>query len=123
MIARNFFSQETASNMDYHQEILEKLEKLKRETTELELMMECYSLVFKREFNKWKAEKEALPESDLPSQKPTNEQILFLNERYKEIFDLHEQGLSAEQIAKQLDKGYGEVTFILQLASQEKKGD
>jgi len=38
-----------------------------------------------------------------------------LKERYREIFQLEEQGLSAEQIAAKLNKGLGEVEFILRL--------
>ncbi|HJV45605.1 MAG TPA: hypothetical protein VJ824_07745 [Bacillota bacterium] len=44
---------------------------------------------------------------------------LFLNDRYKEIFELKEQGLSTEQIAKQLGRGYGEIAFILELANKK----
>jgi len=44
---------------------------------------------------------------------------LLLHDRYKEIFDLHNQGLSVDQIAMKLEKGSGEVAFILQLAVQE----
>jgi DNA-binding NarL/FixJ family response regulator len=43
---------------------------------------------------------------------------LLLNDRYKEIFDLKERGLSTEQIAKELQKGFGEVAFILDLAGK-----
>lgn len=45
------------------------------------------------------------------------ENNLFITERYKEIFDLYDKGLSAEQIAKELEKGLGEISFILQLAN------
>jgi hypothetical protein len=43
---------------------------------------------------------------------------LLLNDRFKEIFDLKERGLSTEQIAKELQKGFGEVAFILDLAGK-----
>ncbi|MDR7001004.1 DUF6115 domain-containing protein [Neobacillus niacini] len=123
LIARSLIGEESRTKKDHYQEILEKLGKLKRDTAELELTVECFSLAIKREFNKWQAEKQALAAAVQSVEKSPNEQQLFLNERYKEIFDLYAQGLSAEQIARKLDKGYGEVSFILQLASQEQKGD
>lgn len=47
-----------------------------------------------------------------------NEKKLLLNDRFKEIFELHEKGLSVEQIARKMEKGNDEVSFILQLANQ-----
>ena len=45
-----------------------------------------------------------------------------LRERYGELFHLHQQGKSIEQIAKKLGMNKGETALILQLAKQEEEG-
>ncbi|GAB7388243.1 hypothetical protein BSNK01_20800 [Bacillaceae bacterium] len=55
-------------------------------------------------------------QADLPPQ-----DLLALSERYQEIFSLHRDGKSVEQIAKTLGMGNGEVQLILQLASLGEK--
>ncbi|QJC52259.1 hypothetical protein HGI30_12275 [Paenibacillus albicereus] len=42
-----------------------------------------------------------------------------IRQRFRVLFDLHEQGLSIEQIAKRLGMNKGEVLLIQQLAKQE----
>lgn len=44
-----------------------------------------------------------------------------LRERYKDLFNLYDQGKSTEQIAKKLGMNKGEVLLILQLAKQEEQ--
>ncbi|MGG3563613.1 hypothetical protein ABES03_18675 [Neobacillus rhizosphaerae] len=112
--------------MDYQQELSLKMlsnqEKLIRQMSDLKSIVEHNHLIIQRENEQWKAEmvqamNSVKIESDSIS-KANNGQQLFLNDRYKEVFDLKAKGLSVEEIAKQLGKGNGEVAFILQLAEQ-----
>ncbi|MEH7300169.1 helix-turn-helix domain-containing protein [Neobacillus drentensis] len=112
--------------MDYQQELSLKMlsnqEKLMRQLTDIKTTIEHHHMMTQRENEQWKAEMvQALNavkiESDSNS-KANNGQHLFLNDRYREVFDLKAKGLSVEEIAKQLGKGNGEVAFILQLAEQ-----
>lgn len=53
---------------------------------------------------------------DEPSRAPL---LLNVRERYADLFRLHDQNKSVEQIAKKLNMNKGEVQLILQLAKQE----
>ncbi|WP_261381309.1 DUF6115 domain-containing protein [Paenibacillus cremeus] len=44
-----------------------------------------------------------------------------MRERYKELFQLHEQGKSTDHIAKKLGMNKGEINLIVQLARQEER--
>jgi thioesterase domain-containing protein len=44
-----------------------------------------------------------------------NQDALLLDNRYREIFDMRQQGLSNDVIARKLDMGTGEVALIVQL--------
>ncbi|MEW9667661.1 hypothetical protein ABLT31_02200 [Ammoniphilus sp. 3BR4] len=46
----------------------------------------------------------------------TSQDILHLRNRYKEVFDLCNQGYTIEEISKELGYGKGELELILQLA-------
>lgn len=47
-----------------------------------------------------------------------NEDRLSLKNRYKRVFELESEGLGAEEIAKRLGAGRGEVELILSLAAK-----
>lgn len=91
-----------------------------REMSQLKTTMEQQHKLIAHEFEQWKAERQALEVSIQNAPTSNHKENLFLYERYKEIFDLQKQGLTAEQIAKKLEKGSGEVALILQLAVQER---
>jgi hypothetical protein len=60
-----------------------------------------------------------------PEQTPSQEkekESTGLRQRYGELFQLHQQGKSIEQIAKKLGLNKGETALILQLAKQEEEG-
>ncbi|MFH7818114.1 helix-turn-helix domain-containing protein [Neobacillus thermocopriae] len=88
-----------------------------REWNELKTMMERHHEEVLTELGKWEATRQSMQQTS----HSTQNQHLFLQDRYKEIFHLHQQGFSVEQIAKKLDKGVGEVSFILQLAGPPSK--
>ncbi|MEH7438407.1 helix-turn-helix domain-containing protein [Neobacillus drentensis] len=110
--------------LDYQQELhlkmLSNQEKMIHQISELKGMMEQNQIVHQLEYEQWKEEIKVLGSSikAVPKSTSGSGQHLFLNDRYKEIFDLQDKGLTAEEIAKELGKGCGEVTFILQLADQ-----
>lgn len=105
-----------------NQNLLEKQQKIMQEIAELKGQTEHYQGLILEEFANWKVERKAL-ESSLQASlkeatKTEKQPNLQLNDRYREIFDLHEQGLTVDEIARKLEKGVGEVSFILQLASK-----
>lgn len=51
--------------------------------------------------------------------KPIEQDILHLYDRYKEVFQLLEQGVAKEEVSKQLGYGKGELELILQLAGRK----
>lgn len=119
LIVIGSFGRENASQQDMQQIILGKQKNLVREINELKGTMEHYQLLVHKESEKWTAERQAMESPVQATTKSKNQQNLLLNDRYKEIFDLHARGLSVDEIAKKLEKGCGEVTFILELADQE----
>jgi DNA-binding NarL/FixJ family response regulator len=118
------FRREVVPQQELHQKIVENQNKVIREIAELKGTMKYNHTSLQQEIEQWRVERQAFEASVKATTKLKNEQNLFLNDRYKEVFDLQKQGLTVEQIAKKLDKGNGEVSFILQLATQEhaKKG-
>ena len=110
---RSAFVPSIEKTMDYEKLILLELNEVKKsvETHTAENRSEL--LLLREEFQSL-VEK---AKSDLHEEKLENN--LFITERYKEIFDLQDKGMSDEQIAKELEKGLGEVSFILQLANRK----
>ncbi|WP_405082610.1 DUF6115 domain-containing protein [Paenibacillus chitinolyticus] len=58
-----------------------------------------------------------------PQEAPRTEPELSVRARYAALFELHDQGKSTEQIAKQLGMNKGEVMLIMQLAKREGHSD
>ncbi|MCY9592933.1 hypothetical protein PC41400_21290 [Paenibacillus chitinolyticus] len=58
-----------------------------------------------------------------PQEAPRTEPDLSVRARYAALFELHDQGRSTEQIAKQLGMNKGEVMLIMQLAKREGHSD
>jgi DNA-directed RNA polymerase specialized sigma24 family protein len=50
------------------------------------------------------------------------EDLLALHERYRRVFELKQEGLDIEEIAKRLGAGRGEIELILSLASPHERG-
>jgi hypothetical protein len=121
LVIRNSTRQEVANEQENHQAFLVKQQLVLREISELRVNVEDFHQSVKREIKQLRAERKAF-EVSLQVEKKKSKQVenLFLNDRYKEIFDLQQQGLSVEEIANKLEKGHGEVAFILQLAAQER---
>lgn len=122
LIAKKSGKKDIDPQKRYYQNLLENQQKIAREIVELKGQTENYHEQIKAEFANWKVERKALEESLQASLKQAvkteKQPDLHLTDRYKDIFDLHEQGLTVDEIARKLEKGVGEVSFILQLASK-----
>lgn len=115
--------------MEQTQKIVENQMALYREMVEVKAKLENYYGAIQQESEKLRADRQVFETAlqGLAKPKPKSraksklkeEQNLLLNDRYKEIFELQKQGLNAEEIAKKLDKGCGEVSFILELATHK----
>ena len=121
LAAKGSSRQKSADQQELQRKIIEIQAKMIREIHELKGNIKQNHSLIQSEFEQWKAELKAMEASVQPtshSQSNDNGQNLYLNDRYKEIFELLDQGLSVDEIAKRLGKGSGEVSFILQLADQ-----
>jgi hypothetical protein len=112
---------EVSDHKELPLEIFERQKKLSRDMVVLKENLEIYHTVIVKEMHQWREEREKLEKLIEGSAKSQNVHHLFLNDRFEHIFSLQKQGLSVEQIAKKLDKGTGEVSFILELAKQSVK--
>lgn len=50
------------------------------------------------------------------------EDTLYLRERFQRVFDLQQEGLSLDEIAKQVGAGRGELELIFSLATPQERG-
>jgi DNA-binding NarL/FixJ family response regulator len=115
LVVRGSLRREVDSQQEWHLKIHEHLNKMKREISEQKISLDHYQRSLQHESQQWKEARKAFQSSLLATKESTIQQTLLLNDRYKEIFDLHKQGLSVGEIARKLEKGNGEVSFILQL--------
>jgi DNA-binding NarL/FixJ family response regulator len=118
LVVRGSLRREVDPQQEWHLKIHENLKKMKREISEQKINLDHYQRSLKQESEQWKEARKAFESSLLAKKESNIGQNLFLNDRYKEIFDLHKHGLSVEEIAQRLEKGNGEVSFILQLDAQ-----
>jgi DNA-binding NarL/FixJ family response regulator len=116
LIARKRVHKEVDKNQSVQIRMIETNEEMKREIFELKTAMEHLSRVFQQKNEQWVLERKAVEAAIPAGTSSKNAQNLLLNDRYKEIFELRNQGFTVEQIAKKLEKGNGEVSMILQLA-------
>ncbi|WP_066366940.1 DUF6115 domain-containing protein [Neobacillus fumarioli] len=107
LMVKNFSSKTSPD----HRKILETQKLLTREMAELTMAIDHLHQSIQQEAEQLRTEVQSIQSSI----KGNVQQELLLKERYREIFQLEEQGLSAEQIAAKLNKGLGEVEFILRL--------
>ncbi|WHY79718.1 hypothetical protein QNH20_11455 [Neobacillus sp. WH10] len=119
LAVRDSLRRKLDSNKDLYQKMNENQKQLIQEITELKITLRQYQQTIKAENEQWRIDRHELVASIKATEKTMSGQNLLLHDRYKEIFDLHNQGLSVDQIAMKLEKGSGEVAFILQLAVQE----
>lgn len=119
LAVRDSLRRKLDSNKDLYQKMNENQKQLIQEITELKITLRQYQQTIKAENEQWRIDRHELVASIKATEKTMSGQNLLLHDRYKEIFDLHNQGLSVDQIAMKLEKGSGEVAFILQLAAQE----
>ena len=119
LAVRDSLRRKLDSNKDLYQKMNENQKQLIQEITKLKIALKQYQQTIKAENEQWRIDRHELVASIKATEKTMSGQNLLLHDRYKEIFDLHNQGLSVDQIAMKLEKGSGEVAFILQLAAQE----
>lgn len=119
LAVRDSLRRKLDSNKDLYHKMNENQKQLIQEITELKITLRQYQQTIKAENEQWRIDRHELVASIKATEKTMSGQNLLLHDRYKEIFDLHNQGLSVDQIAMKLEKGSGEVAFILQLAAQE----
>jgi DNA-binding NarL/FixJ family response regulator len=118
LIKQSSSKQAISSQQDVYQDMLQHHLKMKQELSELRGTVELCAISIQQKNEQNKLDKNAAISPVSSTNKANQVKKLSLNVRYKEIFDLHQQGLTAEQIARKLEKGYDEVSFILELASQ-----
>lgn len=109
--------QSDGAQQQTEQILLQQTIKNKQEITGLkQLLLQQHQQLMEE----WKQVKEA---PQVQEEKPPQvvEEPLFLNDRYEEVFALKRKGLTTAEIAKKLEKGYGEIDLILQLARKEEK--
>jgi hypothetical protein len=120
LVGKNSFR----NNFDYqqvsHQKMSENNQKIVLEISELKKDLEHSHTLLQQAFKQWRTERHAFETTNQSASKSSDEQNLFLNDRYSEIFELQKKGFTVEQIAKELGKGCGEVSFILQLDAQKR---
>ncbi|MFK9090557.1 DUF6115 domain-containing protein [Bacillus salipaludis] len=120
LITLGSLRQRSDSKEDMYQKINGYQKQMVQEMTELKMAVNHYQQLLKQQCEQWQTEKQILEASIKENRKPMTGQNLLLHHRYQEIFDLQAQGLTVDQIAMKLNKGSGEVAFILQLAAQER---
>lgn len=54
-------------------------------------------------------------EGENKQRRSKNKRVIQLNTRYREVMNLHSEGLSETQIARKLDMGKGEVKLIMEM--------
>lgn len=115
---KSFTQWKSTQNREMYQKLLENQNILSSEITELKRAMDHQRALTQKEFALLRDEIQPFKISIKTPIDSNGVQNLIVNNRYTEIFELQKKGLSAEQIAAKLDKGLGEVEFILQLAVQ-----
>lgn len=118
LILKSFREWKASLEQGTYQRLMENQNILSRELTELKRTVDRQKTLAQQEFNQLREEIKSLSVNIQAPPDLNNEQNSFLNNRHIEIFELQNKGLSAEQIAAKLDRGLGEVEFILQLASK-----
>lgn len=106
------------SQQELNQKLIENLIKIKREMSDLKTFVDQHTRLFQVEMARFRAEQERPPIVVEDREPKVEREQLFLHDRYKEIFDLQQQGLSISEIARKLEKGDSEVELILQLAGK-----
>jgi DNA-binding NarL/FixJ family response regulator len=106
------------TQQELNQKLIENLIKIKREMSDLKTFVDQHTRLFQVEMARFRAEQERSPVVASTIEQKVERETLFLNERYKEVFELQDQGLSVSEIAKKLEKGDTEIELILQLAGK-----
>ncbi|MEH7107199.1 DUF6115 domain-containing protein [Bacillus sp. JJ1764] len=111
--------QDTGTQMILDQKILENQRDMMNEMNELKIELSKQQKILLKKMEELRVEKQVTYAAPKPVEPVKKEPSLFLNDRYKDIFALHQQGMTIDEIAKKLEKGVGEVSLILQLANQD----
>lgn len=120
LIVKSSSQKKAPHEQGYMQKMLENQKLLSREMSAMKTAMEDQHALAKQQYELLHAKLHSFAESVQSAPSSNGGQNLLLNDRYKEIFELQKKGFSAQQIAAKLDKGLGEVDFILQLAAQSR---
>jgi DNA-binding NarL/FixJ family response regulator len=118
LILKSFTQWKASLEKDTYQRLLENQNILSRELTELKRTVDHQKTLAQQEFNQLREEVKSFTVNIHAPRDSKSEQSSLLTIRHMEIFELQNKGLSTEQIAAKLDRGLGEVEFILQLAGQ-----
>ncbi len=108
----------TDSQQEVNQKLIENMIIIKREMADLKSFIDQHTRLFQIEMARFRAEREEAVAAPKIQEVDRQNEHLLLNDRYKDVFDLQQQGLSISDIAKKLDKGYTEIEMILQLAGK-----
>jgi len=87
--------------------------------SDLKTFVDQHTRLVQVEMARFRAEQERPSVVAPTTEQKVERETLFLNERYKEVFELQDQGLSVSEIAKKLEKGDTEIQLILQLAGKQ----
>ncbi|PFP30799.1 hypothetical protein COJ96_02215 [Bacillus sp. AFS073361] len=126
LVARGSSRRDIVSQREFYRSIVENNKKISPEIAELKrtidefkgTVQEYHTFFQQVREQQWGMEKPVDERSVQSRTISNNGQKLLVQDRYKEIFELREQGLSVEQIARKLEKEYDEVSFIIQFADK-----
>lgn len=63
-----------------------------------------------------------MSEEGLAAEEPIDADMFALHERYPRVFELKQEGLSVDEIAKRLGAGRGEIELIFSLSTRKERG-
>ncbi|REK64185.1 DUF6115 domain-containing protein [Brevibacillus sedimenti] len=74
------------------------------------------------EWSAWSAAGQAADAEAPRTSEAVAADVFALQERYRRVFELRQEGLSSDEIAKRLGAGQGEIELILSLAGSHERG-
>ena len=103
----------SADVQDTRAELLQEVQQLRKRVEQLENQAKERSPI---------VETTEIKVSSLPKEPVTEVDMLALRERYRRAFELANEGLSYDEIAKRLGAGRGEIELIFSLAAKNERG-
>ncbi|MBO8170989.1 MAG: hypothetical protein H0Z33_03750 [Bacillaceae bacterium] len=116
-----FVKEMTEQNELLLQAVSESEQKWQKKVEQLELRIKELEQAFNDGKQGSLSSEKAIPRQshETAAEPQSQEDALALKKRYQRIFELHQNGLTIDEIAKAVGSGKGEVQFILQLAKME----